>query len=330
MTKRHDGGNSLKTFFCGLIIGVIVTYFSGVSKPSIELAVESLEISEAMPPKSAHVVTSTSRRSIMARKSPNYETIRRKMGGDFQRIGSGDGAWVLFPHFLDKKPAPIIYGFGVGKKVSWDTEMIEMCDCEMWAFDNTPVALGFVRDYDNIMAKSNRKLKPLPRDKWHLVKYLLGTKNENITLELPPGNTISFAPSLGMDINEEMFELLDEKNKQRYLRQKEQAINERGAQTITLPARSLDFLMDMLGHKKVDILKMDIESAEFGIIRDWAERGWTPPVCQLLIEFHARMMGKNGPVKYQQALADLRNLGFTEFYQSDELMDHGYINLDYC
>jgi len=326
--KRHDtnrdSGNSLKTFFCGLIIGVCVTYFSGVSKPSVELAVESVEISEARTPKTAHVMTSSSK-TVVSQASPTYQSIKKFMGGDYGKVGKGDGSWHHFTQPLDRKPAPIIYGFGVGKEISWDTSVVERCNCEMWAFDNTPVAMKYINGYDADVERSNGRLKPLPRDKWHLVKYLLSTKTENLILELPPGHTISFGPSLPKDVTEDMFESLSESRQQ-----KARGIKERGADTFEAPARSLEFLMDHLGHKKVDIIKMDIESAEFGIIRDWAKKGWTPPVCQLLIEFHARLLGKEGPGKYQQALADLHNLGFTEFYASDEQMDHGFINLDYC
>ena len=149
--------------------------------------------------------------------------------------------------------------------------------------------------------------------------YLIGTENGNVTLELPPGHTISFGPPLSEETRDKL-ELELEKSKRG--RQKK---------TIERPARTLQSLMRSLGHKRLDVLKIDIEGAEFPIISDWARRNWTPPVCQLLVEFHQRLESSSsaGEGVYQQALADLQNLGFTMVFSQPQ-KDHTFVNLNNC
>jgi len=47
---------------------------------------------------------------------------------------------------------------------------------------------------------------------------------------------------------------------------------------------TLDKIMRKLGHEKIDILKMDIEGAEYEVIEDIIEKSIFPG--QILIEFH--------------------------------------------
>jgi hypothetical protein len=67
-----------------------------------------------------------------------------------------------------------------------------------------------------------------------------------------------------------------------------------------LPARALWRVTETLGHAYVDVLKVDVEGAEFQVIESWeayyGDEG--PPVCQLLFEWHERFYpewsGKEG------------------------------------
>lgn len=139
-----------------------------------------------------------------------------------------------------------------------------------------------------------------------------------MTLELPPGHHISFAPPLEEETWAELN--VKKRGKRKY--------------TIERPARMLQTLMRSLGHEHLDVLKMDIEGVEFPIIADWARENWSPPVCQLLVEFHQRLesssSGREGI--YQQALADLHNLGFTLVYsvQCEPAKHHTFVNLNNC
>ena len=46
-----------------------------------------------------------------------------------------------------------------------------------------------------------------------------------------------------------------------------------------------------MGHTKIDVLKMDIEGAEYGVIADLCSGGAINKVGQFLVEFHHWMPG---------------------------------------
>ena len=58
------------------------------------------------------------------------------------------------------------------------------------------------------------------------------------------------------------------------------------AEAIEVPVRRLSTIMRELGHGAIDLLKMDIEGAEYEVIADLLACG--ADVRQLLVEFHHR------------------------------------------
>lgn len=72
----------------------------------------------------------------------------------------------------------------------------------------------------------------------------------------------------------------------------------------------LSTIMNKLGHERLDLLKMDIEGAEYEVIADMGGDGRKPR--QLLLEFHHGMYGI-GTQKTRSALAQLKQLGYRIF-----------------
>lgn len=54
--------------------------------------------------------------------------------------------------------------------------------------------------------------------------------------------------------------------------------------TLSLPVKRVSTIMKHLGHNNIDVLKMDIEGSEYGVIDDLLQEKIFP--IQLLIEFH--------------------------------------------
>ena len=77
--------------------------------------------------------------------------------------------------------------------------------------------------------------------------------------------------------------------------------------------RRLRTMMEMLGHNQIDLLKMDIEGAEYGVIENMLAEG--VPVRQLLVEFHHRKpwIGVQKTVTAAEALS---RAGFRLFHVS--------------
>jgi FkbM family methyltransferase len=83
--------------------------------------------------------------------------------------------------------------------------------------------------------------------------------------------------------------------------------------SIKVEMKSLLQLMNLLGHTKIDVLKMDIEGAEYGVIDHILEKNIE--ISQLLVEFHHRMPGISKELT-KNALQKLNAGGFRVFHIS--------------
>ena len=81
-------------------------------------------------------------------------------------------------------------------------------------------------------------------------------------------------------------------------------------------------IMRMLGHTRIDLLKMDIEGCEYGVIRDIVSEAL--PVHQLCIEFHHRWP-EIGIDKTEEAITSLRSVGYRTSYVSPSGQEFGFI-----
>lgn len=76
---------------------------------------------------------------------------------------------------------------------------------------------------------------------------------------------------------------------------------------IEVPVKRLITIMKELGHKHIDILKMDIEGAEFSVIPDILDSGAS--FGQLCVEVHNRFYD-DGDEKLKALISQLNNAGF--------------------
>jgi FkbM family methyltransferase len=94
------------------------------------------------------------------------------------------------------------------------------------------------------------------------------------------------------------------------------------ARPITVPLRRLASIMQELGHDHLDLLKLDIEGAEYAVIED-LERSDVRP-AQILVEFHHRFPAV-GFGKTRAALAALRRLEYRLFAVSPGGEEYGFV-----
>lgn len=141
-------------------------------------------------------------------------------------------------------PQSIVYSVGVGSDVSFDLALIERFGCEIHAFDPTPMACDWVARQE------------LPEQfRFHPVG--LADSDGDIQFALPPIE------------GQDSFSLPDP-NQQQPL--------------VSCPVRRLEGLMADLGHQHIDLLKIDIEGFEYGVIKDILAGPVRPR--QWLIDFH--------------------------------------------
>ena len=96
--------------------------------------------------------------------------------------------------------------------------------------------------------------------------------------------------------------------------------SERG---VTLEVKRLASIMRELQHQQIDLLKMDIEGSEYGVIDDLTESKHR--IGQLLVEFHDRMPGFTVH-QTGEAVEKLRGLGYRLFDVSPAGHELGFIH----
>ncbi|MES1187094.1 MAG: FkbM family methyltransferase [Myxococcales bacterium] len=169
-------------------------------------------------------------------------------------------------------PGAVVYSFGLGEDISFDLALMQRLDCKVFGFDPTPRSIAWVKAQNPPPALQVRELGVADYD--------------GVASFAPPKNPEHISHSL-----------LDG------------AGADSGAR-VEFQVRRLATLMAELGHTSLDLLKMDVEGAEYGVLEDMLRSSLRPP--QILLEFHHGMHGI--PVsRTEGALASLQTAGYRIF-----------------
>jgi len=167
--------------------------------------------------------------------------------------------------------ASIVYSFGIGTDASFDTELIKHYNVTVHAFDPTPKSIEWVK-------KQN-----FPQI-FILHEYGLADFDGDIPFN-PPENPEHVS-----------YTILDRQ--------------ETTDSAITVPVKKMKTIMEELGHDTIDLLKMDIEGAEYQVIDDLVASQICP--TQILVEFHHRFPNV-GLQKTKNAMQTLKRMGYCLF-----------------
>jgi FkbM family methyltransferase len=163
-----------------------------------------------------------------------------------QMLGSDYGGWFVPISIMDK--SWIIYSLGIGQDTSFDHAVIDQVGAHVFGFDPTPPALEHIDE---------RKRTVPAYANFHF--QALAVWSTAMTLRLFEPKTRGWVGS---------YSALNLQGTERY---------------IDVPAKPLSMLMQELGHQHIDLLKMDIEGAEHGVIATMLEQKL--PVRWLCVEF---------------------------------------------
>jgi FkbM family methyltransferase len=139
----------------------------------------------------------------------------------------------------------IIYSFGVGKDISFDLAIIKEFGATVHAFDPTPESIKWV--------KSHR----VP-ESFILHEYGIADAD---------GQMMFYPPENPDHISHSILER-----------------SETACRAVSVEVRKLRTIMRMLGHDEIDLLKMDVEGAEYSVIKNVAANN--VKIRQLCVEFH--------------------------------------------
>jgi len=169
-------------------------------------------------------------------------------------------------------PGAIVYSLGIGEDISFDLSLIERFGVNVEAFDPTPRVRKWL---------ASQSLPP----EFHFHPAGIAHHDGEEAFYLPPREdwvSHSVIPA-----------------------------RQYGKQSVRLPVLRLSTVMKRLRHTHIDILKMDIEGAEYAVIEDLVSS--EIPVTQILVEFHHRLSSV-GTEKTSQALALLDQYGMKICY----------------
>jgi FkbM family methyltransferase len=92
---------------------------------------------------------------------------------------------------------------------------------------------------------------------------------------------------------------------------------------VTVKVKRIPTIVRELGFQKIDILKMDIEGAEYEVIDDTLDSGI--PVYQIILEFHHRFRTLSVEMT-KSALLKLNAAGYRIFHISDKCREYSLIH----
>lgn len=220
-------------------------------------------------------------------KSPAYQKRKlffKRLAGrelwlrrDLRLDAVRDGGWWLDPSLLS--PGAVVYSLGVGEDTAFDVALIEKYGAVVHAFDPTPSSVALVREMD------------LP-EAFHFHPWAVADAAGQLT----------FYPRVRKDgtLSDVMYTLIPE-----------DAARDHG---IRVPAYTLDSIVEKLGHDRIDLLKMDIEGAEYDVLEGMLRSQVRPR--QLLVEFHHRFPGI-GKARTAAMIDRLREAGYRIFAVSE-------------
>ena len=212
--------------------------------------------------------------------SPGYQRLKvkaKRLVGQELRLTADldvdcvkDGGWAYDASLLDE--FSIVYSLGVGDNIDFDLGVIARCQSNVYAFDPTPTSQLFVDNTE------------LPRQ-FNFQAWAAAGQDGTLTLY----------PRVRHDgeLSALMYTLVVEESSE-----------ESG---IDVPAYTITTLVEKLGHSRIDLLKLDIEGAEYDVLDGLLASSIRPK--QLLIEFHHRFID-DGLKRTAAIIAKLREEGY--------------------
>lgn len=231
-------------------------------------------------------------------KSPGYQRkklVLKRLVGKEPRLKTDldlhtvkDGGWRFHPDALDDKS--IVYSLGIGEDVDFDLALIRTFGLQVHAFDPTPSTVAWLAAH------------PQPAN-FHFYPWAVTARDGAMTLY----------PRVKKDGSKSavMYTVVPG----------DAAL----ADGIEVPALTLGSIAARLGHEHIDLLKMDIEGAEYEVLDTLLDSAVKPE--QLLVEFHHRFPGI-GPDRTVKAIAGLKGVGYRLFAISETGRELSFMHAD--
>ncbi len=178
----------------------------------------------------------------------------------------------------------VVYSFGIGTDVSFDIGFIERFGLKIHAFDPTPASIAWVKEH---------------HDRPDLIVHSYGLADFNgFRTFYPPDNPEHISHTIVPKTTH-------------------------AAPAFEAEFKTLDVIMNELGHENIDVLKMDIEGSEYGVVSDLVKKKIFPK--QLLVEYHHGMYPGLTRKDTLDSINELHKAGYKLFHVSPTLREFHFI-----
>ncbi len=173
-------------------------------------------------------------------------------------------------------PDSVVVDVGLGEDISFSTSLIDRYQCSVHGFDPTPRAIDYV--------------EKLAYPKFLLHKFGVASRSGLASFYLP-NNKLHVSGTLAR-------------------------ANHTGTQKIEVELVTLDNVATLVGSERIDLLKLDIEGAEYELLLDECFARHSAHIGILCIEFHHRWPS-HGAQATEQVVKQLNKLGFLCIWAND-------------
>lgn len=132
------------------------------------------------------------------------------------------------------KPDSICYCAGVGEDITFDLGLIDRVSCDVYAFDPTPKAAAYVAK-----TASNQP-------KFHFFEVGLWSEDKTLKFFAPKNQNHVSHSAVNLQKTDDFFEA---------------------------SCKKISTIMQEMGHDKIDLLKMDVEGAEYEVLNHIIQEG---------------------------------------------------------
>ncbi|TDK42044.1 FkbM family methyltransferase [Algoriphagus formosus] len=222
-------------------------------------------------------------KQVYFRISPKYLHIKKDICLPMAWHGSSYGGFFVNESSLNSES--IIYSVGIGKDISFDESIMDSFNCKIFGFDPTPESIQWFRQQN--VSKM-----------FIFSEYGISSKSGIVKFHLPKNkNHVSGSILNSSFVSEDRY--------------------------VDVQMKTLLDAMNEHRHSYIDLLKMDIEGAEYEVVSQILEAG--VPIKQILVEIHDRFF-YNGHIKSKKMFDQLRNSGFKLFGISKTYEEISFIN----
>jgi FkbM family methyltransferase len=166
-------------------------------------------------------------------------------------------------------PESVVVDIGLGEDISFSTSLIERYQCDVHGFDPTPRAIKYVEN--------------LSYPKFVLHRVGVAANSGRATFYLP-NNELHVSGSLTRT-------------------------NHTGLHEIKVDLVTIDDVLTRICHDRIDLLKIDIEGAEYDLLKSECFERLASKIGIICIEFHHRWPD-HGAEATMKVVNQLKNLGF--------------------